>query len=148
MTGQITTVISQSEQIPGTIAWSPKGDVIAYAAVPANQTSPDWADWGVFDNPAIAARRIYLLDPATDKYRRLNEVESYQDAPVWSEDGSTLYYVQRNGDMLEVMAADPATGQTETVPGRSQPVDAPDLMGPLVGYYGQFGREELLADLP
>lgn len=148
MTGQITTAISRSEQIPGTVAWSPKGDVIAYAAVPADQTSPDWADWMIFDNPAIAARRIYLLDPATGKYRRLNEVESYQDAPMWSDDGNKLYYVQHNGDMLEIMAADAATGYAEAVPGRSQPVDLKDPMRPNVGYSGQFDREELLANLP
>lgn len=146
--GVSTTVISQTEQIPGTLAWSPKGDLIAYAAVSAKLTGPEWADIGTFDIPAVAGRRIYLLDPATGQYRRLNEVESYQDAPVWSDDGRKLYYVQRNDDLLEVVAADPATGQTETLPGRSQPVEAPDLMGPLVGYYGQFGREELLADLP
>ncbi|MBE7469208.1 MAG: PD40 domain-containing protein [Anaerolineales bacterium] len=147
-TGQITTVISRSEQIPGTVAWSPKGDIIAYAAVPADQTSPDWADWMIFDNPAIAARRIYLLDPATGKYHRLNEVESYQDAPVWSDDGTILYYIQRNDDELSLMAADPATGQAEAVPNASEPLDLKDPMRPNGGYYGQFGREELLAHIP
>ena len=50
--------------------------------------------------------------------------------------------------MLEVMAADPATGYAEVVPGYSQSADLKDPMQANVGYYGQFGREELLADLP
>ncbi len=147
-TGQVTTVISQGEQIPGAVAWSPQGDVIAYAAVPAAQTGPEWADWMSFDNPAIAGRRIYLLDPATGQYHRLNNRESYQDAPVWSPDGARLYYVQRNGTFLDLMVANPATGQARAVPGARQPVHLGDPMRPEVGYYGQFGREELLAKIP
>lgn len=146
--GQVTTVISQTEQIPGVVAWSPRGDLIAYAAVPAEQTGPEWADLMTFDNPAIAGRRLYLLDPATGHYRRLNEVESYQDAPVWSPDGLRLYYVQRNGEALDLMVANPATGQAQPVPDASQPADLKDPLRPTVGYYGQFGREELLAQIP
>ncbi len=147
-TGQVTTVISQAEQIPGAVAWSPQGDVIAYAAVPAADTGAEWADWMSFDNPAIAGRRIYLLDPATGQYRRLNNRESYQDAPVWSPDGARLYYAQRNGKFLDLMVANPVTGQARAVPGVRQPVDLGDPMRPEVGYYGQFGREELLAEIP
>jgi dipeptidyl aminopeptidase/acylaminoacyl peptidase len=98
--GQVTAVVSQTEQIPGIVAWSPQGDLIAYAAVPATETGEEWANLMTFDNPAIAGRRIYLLDPATGQYRRLNEVESYQDAPLWSDDGSRLYYVQLEGDAI------------------------------------------------
>jgi hypothetical protein len=148
LTGQATTAISQTEQIPGIVAWSPKGDLIAYAAVPAGQTGDEWADLMTFDNPAIAGRRIYLLDPATGEYHRLNDSASYQDAPVWSRDGTKLYYVQHNGDELTLMATTLASGQTEAIPNASQPVDLQDPMWPSVGYYGQFGREELLAFLP
>jgi hypothetical protein len=101
-----------------------------------------------FDNPAIAGRRIYLLDPASGQTRRLNQAETYQDGPVWSSDGSRLYYVQREGDELLLMAADPETGQAEPVTGASQPLDPNDPMRPAVGYYGQFGREELLGQIP
>ena len=147
-TGQVMTVISQAEQIPGIVAWSPRGDMIAYAAVPADQTGEEWADWMVFENPAIAGRRVYLLDPATGHYHRLNEVESYQDAPVWSSDGGLLYYVQRNGGELCLMVADPTTGQADPVPGVQQPIGLGDPARPTVGYYGQFGRQELLEQIP
>lgn len=147
-TGQVMTVISQSEQIPGAVTWSPRGDLIAYAAVPAEQTGPEWADLMTFDNPAIAGRRIYLLDPATGQYHRLNQMETYQDAPVWSNDGARLYYVQRNSEVLNLMVADPVSGQARPVPGASQPVDLKDPLRPNVGYYGQFGREELLEQIP
>ncbi len=146
--GQVTTVISQTEQVLGVVAWSPQGDWIAYAAVPAGQTGAEWADWMAFDNPAIAGRRVYLLDPATGQHRRLNNVESYQDAPVWSPDGLHLYYVQQNGKALDLMVADPATGQARPVPGACQPVDLNDPLRPTAGYYGQFGREELLEQIP
>lgn len=148
-TGRTTTIISQTEQIPGIVAWSPRGDVIAYAAVEAELTGDDWADWSSFDdNPAIAARRIYLLDPVTGEQRRLNKIESYQDAPVWNSTGESLYYVQRDGDQLKLMLADPATGQAKAVPGAVEPLDLQDPMQPNVGYYGQFGRETLLSFIP
>ncbi len=147
-TGRVTTVISEIEQVPGIVVWSPRGDLIAYAAVPADQTGSEWADWMTFDNPAIAGRRVYLLDPDTGQSRRLNEIKTYQDAPVWSNDGLHLYYVQRNGDHLQLMVADPETGRAEPVPGARQPVKLKDLMRPAAGYYGQFGREELLEQIP
>jgi Tol biopolymer transport system component len=146
--GRVTTVISETEQVPGIVAWSPQGELIAYAAVPAGQTGQEWADLMTFENPAIAGRRIYLLDPVTGQYRRLNEIESYQDAPVWSSDGSQLFYVQRNGAELQLMAADPQTGQAEAIPDARQPVELNDPYQPEVGYYGQFGRDELLAAIP
>lgn len=142
--GQAATVISQTEQIPGVVAWSPKGDVIAYAAVPTDQTGQAWADLMTFDNPAIAGRRIYLLDPLTGQSHRLNQAAAYQDAPLWSDDGAKLYYVQRQGDVIQLMVSEPATGKTEPVPGVNQPID---LNGndPQVGYYGQADWDALLA---
>lgn len=140
--GQVTTVVSKTEQIPGIVAWSPQGDLIAYAAVPADQTGLEWADWMVFENPAIAGRRVYLLDPATGRHWRLNDVETFQDAPTWSDDGEILYYVQREGDTMVLMAANPATGQAQVVEGSSWP--APGA----VGYYGQSKWDNLLAYRP
>lgn len=148
--GQITTVVSQTEQIPGIVAWSPQGDLIAYAAVPASETGREWSDWMVFENPAIAGRRVYLLDPATGEHRRLNDVDTFQDAPTWSDDGEVLYYVQREDDTLALMAADPstslragpATGQAQVIPSTRRP--APKA----VGYYGQSRWDDLLAHRP
>jgi len=144
-TGQTTTVISMTEQVPGAVAWSPQGNVIAYAAVDAAKTGDYWADQSTFDNPAIAGRRIYLLDPVTGQRHRLNNVEAYQDAPVWSADGTRLYYAQRNGTNLDLMVADPATGQAVAVPNARQPATADEG---LVGYYGQFGHDDLLKQIP
>ncbi len=137
-TGQTTTVISQTEQIPGMVAWSPDGKTIAYAAVPASLTGQKWADLMTFDNPAIAGRRIYLLNPQTGQNHPLNQAAAYQDAPLWSDDGTRLYYVQRLSDTIQVMAANPATGQAEPVPGVNQPIEQ-------VGYYGQTDWDALLA---
>lgn len=135
---QVTTIISQTAQIPGIVAWSPKGDWIAYAAVPAQETGAEWADLMTFANPAIAGRRIYLLDPKSGAQRRLNDTDAFQDAPVWSEDGATLYYVQRDDTAIVLMAADPTTGQATPIATSHQPL--PDT----VGYYGQSDWEQLL----
>jgi Tol biopolymer transport system component len=137
-TGKSTTVISQTEQIPGIVDWSPNGDSIAYAAVPARETGEEWMDLMTFDNPAIAGRRIYLLDPATGESRRLNEAGAFQDGPLWSNDGTILYYGQYKDDQLVLMATDPATSQTETVPNAAIPL--PEF----IGYYGQWQQDFLL----
>jgi hypothetical protein len=142
MSGQVTTVVSQTEQIPGIVAWSPRGDLIAYAAVPAEETGWDLADWLSFENAAIAGRRVYLLDPAAGQHRRLNNVDAFQDAPTWSDDGEVLYYVQREEDTMALMAADPATGQAQVIEGSRRP--APGA----VGYYGQSKWDDLLAYRP
>jgi Tol biopolymer transport system component len=136
---QVTTVVSETEQIPGIVAWSPRGDLIAFAAVPTAETGTDLAGWMVFENPAIAGRRDYLLDPATGRHRRLNDTETFQDAPTWSDDGAILYYVQREEDTMALMAADPATGQAQVVEGSRRP--APGA----VGYYGQSDWDDLMA---
>jgi WD40 repeat protein len=140
--GQVTTVVSKTEQIPGIVAWSPQGDLIAYAAVPAAETGPGMADWMVFENPAIAGRRVYLLDPATGQQWRLNDTDAFQDAPTWSDDGAILYYVQREDDTMALMAADPATDQAQVVECSHQP--APRA----VGYYGQSKWDDLVAYRP
>lgn len=140
--GQVSTVITQTQQVPGIVAWSPKGDLIAYAATPAEETGEEWANLMTFDNPAIAGRRIYLLDPETGQSRRLNNNGSFQDAPAWSEDGTVLYYAQRQGNQLQVMAADPETGQASAAPGAAIPL--PEF----AGYYGQSDLDALMAQRP
>ncbi len=140
--GQVRTLVNQAEQIPGLVAWSPGGDWIAYAAVQANQTDDEWADLMTFENPAIAGRRIYLVDPVTGKSRRLNDTDAFQDAPVWSQDGQTVYYVQRQGNTLVLMGADPHTGQAQAIEASRRP--APQA----VGYYGQSDWSHLRAYRP
>jgi dipeptidyl aminopeptidase/acylaminoacyl peptidase len=141
-TQRITTPVSATEQIPGIVAWSPRGDWVAYAAVPAEETGPELADWMSWDSPAIAGRRIYLLDPATGEHYRLDGGDAFQDAPLWSDDGAVLYYAERQGDELVLMAAELATGRSEPVPGARQPL--PEV----AGYYGQSNLDALLALRP
>ena len=144
--GEVTTAISKTQQIPGIVAWSPKGDAIAYAAVPTEETGRAYASLMSFENPAIAARRIYLLDPGTGEYRRLNDVDNYQDAPVWSSDGEQLYYVQRDPETetLVLMVADPETGEAQPIEASRRPAP-PDMR---VGYYGQAAWDDVLGYLP
>jgi Tol biopolymer transport system component len=141
-TGQVTTLIPEKEQVPGAVAWSPAGDRIAYAAVEASQTGADWADWVSWENPAIRARRIYLLDPHSNHPQRLNAVEAYQDAPHWGAGGKTLYYVQVDGDKATLMSADPQTGQAQPLP------DCQAALPETAGFYGQVDWEALYAACP
>ncbi|NJN96874.1 MAG: hypothetical protein HC875_23625 [Anaerolineales bacterium] len=141
-TGQSTTVISQTEQIPGIVAWSPRNDWLAYSAVPASETGDDSYHVAEMNNPAIAGRRVYLLNLATNRWRHLNGADSFQDNPLWSDDGATLYYVERQGDSLQLMAADPKTGQFQPVP------DAATPLPEYVGYYGQSEFDWLLEYRP
>lgn len=141
-TGAVTTVVSETEAIPGIIAWSPRGDWIAYAALAASDVGSGLADWMSFDNPAILARRVYLLNPKTNEHHRLNQVEAFQDAPIWSDDGNVLYYVQRDGGDLVLMTANPVTGQAQVIENSRRPAPA------AVGYYGQSSWDDLLAYCP
>ena len=129
---------------PGTFAGAIPFQVDA--AVPAEKTGKAYSSLMTFENPAIAARRIYLLDPGTGEYRRLNDVDGYQDAPVWSRDGERLYYVQRDRETetLVLMVADPETGE-------AQPIEESRLPAPgdtRVGYYGQAAWDDVLGYVP
>lgn len=129
-------------QIPGRVAWSPDGGRIAYAANPADIYSLEYSGLS-YDDPRIAARRVYLLDVTSGEVRPLNDVDSFQDVPIWNADGSVLYYIQRVGATLQLMAADPATGATSPVEGAAEPL--PDL----AGYYGVFiDWNNLLTQIP
>ncbi len=140
--GQVSTLVPQDKQVPGALAWSPLGNRIAYAAVAAGQTGPNLADLMSWDNRAILARRIYLLDVQSGDYQRLNQVEAYQDAPRWSPDGKTLYYVQMDGNQAQIMVADPASGKADALADCRAPL--PDT----AGYYGQVDWSSLYVDCP
>ena len=92
-----------------------------------------------FENTAIMKRRVFLLDLKTGRHWRLNRVDAFQDAPTWSDDGKILYYVQRDGDNMVLMAADPSTGEAQGIQGSRRPAPVG------VGYYGQSNWEDLLA---
>jgi hypothetical protein len=83
-----------------------------------------------------------LVDPKTQVRHRLNQVDAFQDAPTWSDDGAVLYYVQRDGSDMLLMAANPGTGEAQAIEGSRQP--APHA----VGYYGQSNWDDLLAYRP
>jgi Tol biopolymer transport system component len=137
-TGMLEVPITAQEQVPGALAWSPDGRWIAYAAVPAEETGPDWADWMAWDNPAIAGRRIFLFDPATGGIQRLNNTDAFQDAPAWGNTGSQLFYVQAHGSDLILMKSDMVTRASSPVPGCR--MERPQA----AGYYGQPEWRSLL----
>jgi Tol biopolymer transport system component len=129
--GQVSTIVPETELVSGQVAWSPVGDAIAFAAVEAGQTGGEWADGMSWDNPAIRARRIFLLDTHGGQHWQLNANEAYQDAPRWNTDGTTLYYVQIDGSKARLMAAEPTTGEARPLPGCQLALPSQ------AGYYGQ-----------
>ncbi len=56
--GRTTTVVARTEQIPGMVAWSPRGNWIAYAAIAATDASTAPAEAVSLAAPAVARRRI------------------------------------------------------------------------------------------
>jgi hypothetical protein len=138
---QVTTVVSKTEQIPGIVAWSPRGNWIAYAAVASADVGSDPYSM-TWQNPAIAKRRIFLLNPATRERIRLNTADTFQDAPAWNDDGSTLYYVQRDRSDIVLAATNPLTGTVRLVEESRRP--APQV----VGYYGQSRWDDVLGYRP
>ena len=86
-----------------------------------------------WDNPAILARRIYLLDASTRTYQRLNAMDAYQDTPRWRVDGR-LYFVQLDQEQAYVMqqVTDLTTGTAQAIPGCQAARLTP------AGYYGQI----------
>ncbi len=137
---RVVTLVSQNELVPGQLAWSPAGNAIAFASVEARQTGQEWADWMSWENPAILARRIYLLSPRDGSHQRLNATEAYQDAPRWSADGKKLYYVQADGNQAALMEADPISGTAQAIP------DCRMALPPQAGYYGQVDWSALQKD--
>ena len=87
---KVEIVIPANQLVTGALAWSPWNSEIAVAAVDASQTGPDYADNMGWNNPAIAARRIYLVEPLARAYWRLTQTETYEDAPKWLQDGGQI----------------------------------------------------------
>lgn len=129
---QVSTLVPAEAVVPGQVAWSPTGAWIAFAGVPADQTGEMYADYMGWDNPAIQARRLYLLDVGSGTYRRLNGEEAFQDAPRWSPDGHFLYYIQMEGEQVQVMQAALPRGEARPV------ADCRAPRPPSAGYYGQI----------
>jgi hypothetical protein len=133
--GQATDLIPMNQLVPGLVSWAPDGKQIALAAVDATKTGMDLADNSGWDNPAILARRIYLLDIKTEAYRRLDQTEAYQDAPRWA--GKDLLFVQMGQNQVTLMDANLENGVTTPLPGCQAALPA------AAGIYGQTNWQEL-----
>ncbi len=123
--------------VTGAVAWSPAGNLIAVAAVETSQTGTDYADYMGWDNSAIAARRIYVVNPQNGAFQPLTLSDVYEDAPLWNLDGSRLYFVQQADATARLMMFDLETTRLEALPGCEIP------MPPSAEYYGQVDWSDL-----
>ncbi|MRR28959.1 hypothetical protein EG834_01180 [bacterium] len=133
---KLEIVIPVDQLVTGALAWSPWNSQIAVAAVDASQTGPDFADHMGWDNQAIAARRIYLVEPLARAYWRLTETEAYEDAPKWRLDNAQIAFVQRYQDTARIMSANPILKE-------ALPTGCEAPMPPSAQYYGQVDWSEL-----
>ena len=140
--GETQTLVPQEVLVSGQVSWSPDGRQIAFAAVPGAQTGADYSDYLGWDNPAIQGRQIYLYDLDTHEYHGLHPVDTYQDAPHWSPDGRTLYYVQQTGDQAALYESNPTSGDALPLDGCQ--ADLPQA----AGYYGQVDWSDLYEACP
>src|SRR5690606_7401188 len=77
--------------------WNPSMDKLVYTFDPAGDA--------VVRQHRVAAnaRQIYIFDPATGYHERLFDVDGKdRHNPVWSADGSTLYYLSEASGTLNV----------------------------------------------
>ncbi|HWR66878.1 MAG TPA: hypothetical protein VN364_12240 [Bellilinea sp.] len=135
---KLEIVIPANQLVTGSLAWSPWNYQIAVAAVDASQTGPDYADNMGWNNPAIAARRIYLVEPLARAYWRLTETEAYEDAPKWRLDNAQIAFVQRDQDTARIMSANPILKE-------ALPTGCEVPMPPSAQYYGQVDWSLLYA---
>jgi len=138
---QVEILVSKNRLVTGALAWSPRGTLIAVAAVESNQTHIGYAGSMDWENPGIAARRIYVVNPVTGDYQSLDpQATAYQDAPRFSQDGNQLYFVQHDGNMARIMTLDVISTHLTAMEGCETP------MPTSAGYYGQVDWSGLYAE--
>lgn len=138
-TGEIVGLIPQDTLVPGAVTWSPEGNQVAVAAVDAGMTGREYADFMGWDNPAIAGRRIYLVDPKTGAFHRLTQSASYEDTPRWSQNGKRLFFIQADGSQARLVAMTIENGSIEALQGCEAPMPS------IAGYYGQVDWSNVYA---
>ena len=86
------TLVAPGEAGPLSMAWSPDGRQIAYAAGPAVMPSE------AYDRreEALAGRRIWLMNADGSGKQQLTDDPAYADErPIWSAEGKYLVFVRR-----------------------------------------------------
>jgi len=120
-------------------AWSPQGNLLAYAAGPAaeNIEPPDIG-------PALAKRTVLLVDPATGvRQGGTNAMNDRDEYPQWSADGQHLLFARITPEGQAGLWMLNLTNQDKRrVVERFSP-DSPEDTG-WRGFYGTVGWESIL----
>jgi Tol biopolymer transport system component/DNA-binding CsgD family transcriptional regulator len=117
--------------------WSPDGATIAYVLQPSDQN---------FDAASVIQRRIWLMDGNGANPRRLNEIDTWQEWPQWSRDGTEILYVRPDPVAVVQGADDPrkAAIWLQDVAGGSESLVLPGLeynvntLETNIDYYGHL----------
>jgi Tol biopolymer transport system component/DNA-binding winged helix-turn-helix (wHTH) protein len=94
--------------------------------------SPD-SQWIVFEGVRNSQSFLYVMRASGGSWIRITEGKHWDDKPLWSPDGKTIYYLSERGGFFNAWGIhfDPMTGQSV---GKAFPVtsfDSPSLMVPI-----------------
>jgi Tol biopolymer transport system component/DNA-binding CsgD family transcriptional regulator len=124
-------------------AWSPDGASIAYVAAP----DAPGVSGGDAAKAALARRKIWAMDADGANQRQLTDDPAYRDErPLWSGDGSRIYFVRLDANDNASLWWVPANGgaPTEVVDDVSPVPDAGGAPA-WFGYYGYIAWDDAFA---
>ncbi len=124
-------------------AWSSDGAQIAYAAAP---DAPVFSG-GDAARAAMAKRKIWVMDADGSDQRQLTYDPAYRDErPVWSGDGSRIYFARLDADDKASLWSVPSGGGTPTeVVEDVSPVPGQGGAPAWFGYYGYIAWDSVFA---
>jgi dipeptidyl aminopeptidase/acylaminoacyl peptidase len=124
-------------------AESPDGERIAYVAAPDAPGVPG----GDAAKAAMALRRIWVMDADGSNRRQLTDDPAYRDErPMWSGDGSRIYFVRLDtDDKASVWSVPSGGGEPTELVNDVLPVPAQEGAPAWFGYYGYIAWDSVFA---
>jgi Tol biopolymer transport system component len=138
-TGNITHLTDDSTAVAA-CAWSPDGNVIAFAAGP-NDTE---AAGGERAKQALAERRIWIMNADGQQRRKLTTDAQYRDEyPLWSQDGQHILFMRM--DTQNIISVWSVGVYDETLMKLVDHIMGPAEKDAWFGYYGHLRWPSFIA---
>jgi acylaminoacyl-peptidase len=126
------SAVTNLDEPPLALAWSPDGNSIAYTArVPAKPAPPVWAPPAILPQlhaPSTGAVQIFVVPAGGGTRRRLSSGElDYRGEPAWMPNGQSIVCAERGGEIFGLRLLDGVASQlTRTGEINRDPVPSPD----------------------